>query len=209
MRRFLSLVALLLAIGAIPGAKAQSLVGALPAVQNDSSTISFQLPEIPGGLLSWDLSIIYSSAVFENPSFASLVPLDYYDQGLPNSIDLSYFPSLADPDRAMLIADAAMGDQAKFRQVTLAAIAFAMPQENFPGGSLVDVTFKARENAELGDTKVFFAGHYGDASFTEYSFAATVPVVIAAVPEPHTWALMLAGIGAVLAWVSRRRNVAG
>jgi hypothetical protein len=230
MRRFLILAGLLLAIGAGPGARAQSfqngfleVINELPAVQNDTGSVILTLPAT--GLLGWNLSIAYSSLVFEDLGPASFssgysTSLDFSDPlvlGLPNPVDLSFFPespvqTLDPADRAMLAADSNKQFEIppgnpEFHQVNLAVFHDA-PFDLLQGENLLTVAFKARGNAPLGETKVFFAGTYFDPDFNETVLSTTVSTSIAAVPEPHTWALMLCGIGALFGWARRRRSAA-
>jgi Esterase-like activity of phytase/PEP-CTERM motif len=78
------------------------------------------------------------------------------------------------------------------------------------GGVLTHTLYVANDNDFLGSVgglenpNQWFVFGFTDADLASLG-ASYVPQQIAAIPEPKTWALMLAGIG-VVGWVSRRRS---
>lgn len=75
------------------------------------------------------------------------------------------------------------------------------------GSSKVAQDFKVSSDGNYvnrGDTSAYVTDHAVGAQFTNYAFAVTV----AAVPEPETYALMLAGLIGVGAAVRRRKQPA-
>jgi hypothetical protein len=233
MRIFLMLAGLVLAMGAGPGARAQSfqngfleVTNELPAVQNGlPGSVIFTVPAIDS-LGGWNLSIAYSSLVFEDLSPASFSSGYFFidvdpgvDFGPPNAgvstNDFEDYPQLPplpliqrlDPaDLAMLAADS-IKPVPEYHQVNV----LVMHSDRFSlleGENLLTVEFRLRDNAVPGDTKVFFAGTYYDFDLTQETvLSATVSTSIAAaVPEPQTWAMMFAGLVLVGGALARARR---
>lgn len=86
---------------------------------------------------------------------------------------------------------------------------------SLPAGSMFGVRFRVRDNAPLGadagdvfgEALVTFANPLDPLAEITVPLSASVSTTILAVPEPRTWATMLAGLAllAGAAWASRRK----
>ncbi len=171
------LVALLLGTG--PAAAQWSPPGPLTFARGSTNEISFSLPLPVEGFEAAEVLVRYSPLAFEP---LALLPGEF--TGL-----LDVFVGPATPVGGGL------------DEVFVSVTPFLPPVDLVPG-VLFGGRFLVRPDAPLGTTTVFAALTVGDTPAGEFS----VDINITPVPEPGTWAMMMAGLALVVASALRRRR---
>lgn len=171
------LVALLL--GAGPAAAQWTPAGPLTFARGSTNEISFSLPLPVEGFEAAEVLVRYSPLAFE--------PLAQLPGDFGALLDVSIGP--ATPGGGGL------------DEVVVAVIPFVPPVDLFPG-VLFGGRFLVRPDAPLGTTTVFAALTVNEAPAGDFS----VDINITAVPEPGTWAMMIAGLALVAGSVLRTRR---
>jgi hypothetical protein len=101
------------------------------------------------------------------------------------------------------------GTPASFEFTQTPTVVAGGPNSNFGGGSIIAMGNSVTNPGGDGNGTVQFVGTYTSLSWTNPSYenyyGFTVGVVQAPVPEPETYVLMLAGLGA-LGFVAKRRT---
>jgi hypothetical protein len=185
-------LALCLLSAALAGspAFAQSWSGSLPAAQNQSSMLTFEVPAL-ADLIGWNLYLAYSPAAFETPTFElsiALGDLDQAGQMAPTAPQAANFGQAVPSGHLQVVG---FGTLVEAQSVA---------------GSLLKVTFVAKPTA-IGSTDVFSRFEYAlDSEFDGSSNLSPLNTTIAAVPEPRAWALLLAGMALVGGAAVRRRG---
>ncbi|RPI46988.1 MAG: PEP-CTERM sorting domain-containing protein [Betaproteobacteria bacterium] len=200
-------------------AGAQSWSGALPAVQSapgspSRTILTFELPGVPD-IMGWDLHIAYSSQVFEpleagaySSPYPFVFDMNTVGSGVP---DTNVFRGLTPEQIDLLDSRDAQGAyvnaQAGVGMLDLGTGPAWAPL-NHPGGALFQVQFQTKLDAVLGPTSVLtHFNYYTDAGA---EIALSEPLVlstsIAAIPEPQTWAMLLAGLALVGGYAGRPRR---
>ena len=172
---------------------AQDWSGSLPAVQNQERTLTFEVSNLED-LIAWNFYLAFSPSAFATPTISTPITLGMSDI-------FAVGPAGAPVELAGLIPPG--------YQEILVDAGHALPIS--VSGSLLSVQFNALPGA-LGSTQVFSRFYYvldGAGGVVEQTIdLPPLSTTIAAIPEPHTWALMLCGVGAVFGWVARRRSAA-
>jgi hypothetical protein len=190
MRSILFALAMLGA-GLSSPAWSQSWSGALPAVQGEERTLTFEVANL-GDLVAWNIYLAFSPLAFATPGIVPSIVLD---------------PALdtfeAGPALAPVASDFADPIPAGYLEIVVSA------SHVFPisgSGALLTAKFSALP-AALGPTQVFSRFYYAsDAGLEQNIDLAPLSTSIAAIPEPQAWAMMLAGLGLVGFCAARRRN---
>lgn len=181
-------LASLLALGASAGASAQwSPAGPYTFVQGQTYELQFTQPAV-ANFLAADLLIRYSPQVYEPIAL------------LPGSLD-----SLLSVLASTPVAGAGGLDQVTIQITPSFSAPLGDYGLNLPAGSMFGVSFKIKDDAPLGttggDVATSFAVTFGDPSglLDEIVIpgALTVATTIVPVPEPETWALMIAGLALI------------
>lgn len=193
MRSILLVGATVLSALAASPVWSQGWSGNLPAVQGQERTLTFELT-LPD-LVAWNLYLAYSPftspsvGAFSTPAVNFDVPFEIATAGLPG---------------APLPEDFLESIPNGFQEIVVSASGADPVGVN---GTLFSVTFSAPLSAQTGPTEVFsrfyYAPNVGDEQIIDLPVLSTN---IAAVPEPHAWALMVCGVVAVLGGVARRRK---
>jgi hypothetical protein len=174
----------------------QNWSGSLPAVQNQELTLTFEVPSLDD-LTAWNFYLAFSPSAFATPTITPSIALvpgsDFIDVGPPGA---PFGPDFADPIPA------------GYQEIVVSA-SHLVPIS--VSGPLFTAQFSALPTA-LGPTQVFSRFYYAldnGIDIVEQTIdLQPLSANITAVPEPHAWALMLCGVGALFGWAKRRRSAA-
>ena len=180
-----SVIAALIMLGtsaAAPAWAQWSPPGPYTFVQGQTYELAFVQPALPN-FLALEVLIRYPSAVFE--------PLALLPGSLASMVSVSDGPP---------VNVGGGSDEILLSIIPSLSLPFGQYGVDLPAGSLFGVRFQVKEEAPLGDSNptAQFTFSFGDPSDLlaqiDVSGDAAIPTSIVAIPEPESWAMMLAGL---------------